>query len=287
MSGYNMRSSTMPQTDNMSVTADIIDNDYIKTMGMRIIAGADLTLQDMQDIETEKYEDKKYHFILNESAAKALGWTAQEAVGKTMYLDETRPGTVRGVIQDFHFQSLHSAVLPLVLFPDAWGRNLLVKVTGNNVQQTIASLQNKWKKMVPHRPFDYHFLDEDYNKMYNAEIRLGKIMNLFAAIAIVLACMGLFGLSYHAIQQRQKEIGIRKVLGASVPHLLLLVSKGFLSLVLVSFAITVPATWWAMSKWLEDFAYRIQISWLVFGAAGLLVLVIAACTVSFRPLRQP
>ncbi len=277
----------MPQTDNMSVTADIIDNDYIKTMGMRIIAGADLTLQDMQDIETEKYEDKKYHFILNESAAKALGWTAQEAVGKTMYLDETRPGTVRGVIQDFHFQSLHSAVLPLVLFPDAWGRNLLVKVTGNNVQQTIASLQNKWKKMVPHRPFDYHFLDEDYNKMYNAEIRLGKIMNLFAAIAIVLACMGLFGLSYHAIQQRQKEIGIRKVLGASVPHLLLLVSKGFLSLVLVSFAITVPATWWAMSKWLEDFAYRIQISWLVFGAAGLLVLVIAACTVSFRPLRQP
>jgi putative ABC transport system permease protein len=285
VSGYNMRSSTMPQTDNMSVTADIIDNDYIKTMGMHIIAGSDLTLQDIVDIDKEKYEDKVFHFILNESAAKALGWTAQEAVGKTMFLDESRPGTVRGVIQDFHFQSLHSAVQPLVLFPDSWGRNLLVKVTGNNVQQTITSLQNKWKKMVPHRPFDYHFLDEDYNKMYNAEIRLGKIMNLFAGIAIVLACMGLFGLSYHAIQQRQKEIGIRKVLGASVPQLLLLVSKGFLGLVLLSFAITVPATWWAMSKWLEDFAYRVQISWLVFGAAGLLVLVIAACTVSFQAIK--
>lgn len=285
VSGYNMRSSTMPETDNMSVTADLIDEDYIKTMGMELIAGSNLTRQDVADISREDDTARNFHFILNESAAKALGWTPTEAIGKKMFLDATRPGTVRGVIKDFHFQSLHLAIQPLVLFPEIWGRNVLVKVTGNNMEQTIQALQAKWKTLVPHRPFDYHFLDEDYNKMYNAEIRLGKIMNLFAAIAIVLACMGLFGLSYHAIQQRQKEIGIRKVLGASVAQLLLLVSKGFMKLVLIAFAITVPATWWAMNKWLEDFAYRVNVSWLVFGVAGLLVLLIAAFTVSFQAIK--
>lgn len=285
VSGYNMRSSTMPETDNMSVTADLVDEDYIITMGMKLVAGTNITRQDVADVSREGDEERNFHFILNESAAKALGWTAQEAIGKKMFLDNSRPGTVRGVIQDFHFQSLHSAIQPLVLFPERWGRNVLVKITGNNTAQTIQSIQAKWKNLVPHRPFDYHFLDEDYNKMYNAEIRLGKIMNLFAAIAIVLACMGLFGLSYHAIQQRQKEIGIRKVLGASVAQVLLLVSKGFLKLVLLAFVITVPATWWAMSKWLEDFAYRVSMGWLVFGVAGLMVLLIAAITVSFQAIK--
>lgn len=285
VSGYNMRSATMPETDNMSVTADLIDEDYIKTMGMQLIAGENLTRQDVADVSQEGDTARNFHFILNESAAKALGWTPAEAIGKKMFLDNTRPGTVRGVIKDFHFQSLHLAIQPLVLFPEKWGRNVLVKVSGNNMPQTVQALQVKWKSLVPHRPFDYHFLDEDYNKMYNAEIRLGKIMNLFAAIAIVLASMGLFGLSYHAIQQRQKEIGIRKVLGASVTQVLLLVSKGFLKLVLIAFAITVPATWWAMNKWLEDFAYRVNISWLVFGIAGLLVLLIAAFTVSFQAIK--
>lgn len=285
VSGYNMRSATMPETDNMSVTADLIDEDYINTMGMQLIAGNNLTRQDVADVSRDEDTARNFHFILNESAAKALGWTPAEAIGKKMFLDNTRPGTVRGVIKDFHFQSLHLAIQPLVLFPERWGRNVLVKVTGNNIPQTVQALQAKWKTLVPHRPFDYHFLDEDYNKMYNAEIRLGKIMNLFAAIAIVLACMGLFGLSYHAIQQRQKEIGIRKVLGASVAQVLLLVSKGFLKLVLIAFAITVPATWWAMNKWLEDFTYRVNISWLVFGVAGLLVLLIAAITVSFQAIK--
>jgi putative ABC transport system permease protein len=283
--GYNMRTATMPETDNMSVIANPVDEDFVKTMNLHIIAGSDLTRQDMADLDKPEGEDVTYHFILNESAAKALGWKAQEAVGKKMFLDGSRPGFVRGVIEDFHFQSLHSPIQPLVLFPERWGRSLLVKVNGNSIPQTIQALQAKWKALVPHRPFSYHFLDEDYNKMYNAEIRLGKTMNLFAAIAIVLACMGLFGLSYHAIQQRQKEIGIRKVLGASVAQILVLIGKGFLSLVLIAFIITVPLTWWVMSQWLEDFAYRVSIGWMVFGAAGLLILLIAACTVSFQAIK--
>lgn len=283
--GYNMRTPTMAETDNMSVIANPVDEDFLTTMNIPVIAGGNLTKQDMADLSAENEEDITYHFLLNESAAKQLGWTAQEAVGKKMFLDESRPGYVRGVIQDFHFQSLHTAIQPLVLFPANFGRNLLVKVNSRNLPQTIARLQQKWKQLVTHRPFDYHFLDEDYNKMYEGEQRLSRIMNLFAAIAIVLACMGLFGLSYHAIQQRQKEIGIRKVLGASVMQVLVLVSRGFLGLVLIAFVITVPATWWAMNKWLEDFVYRINISWLVFGAAGLLILLIAAGTVSFQALR--
>jgi putative ABC transport system permease protein len=283
--GYNMRSATMPENDNMSVTANIIDEDYIKTMGIQILAGADLTQQDVQDAAQEDQDKRNFHFILNESAAKELGWTPAEAIGKKMFLDATRPGTVKAVVKDFHFQSLHSPVRSLVLFPDAYGRMMLVKITGKHVSQTIASLQEKWKKLVPHRPFEYHFLDEDYNKLYNAELRLGQIMNLFTALAIVLACMGLFGLSYHATQLRKKEIGVRKVLGASVLQVMVLITKEFLKLVLIAFVIAVPATWWAMSKWLEDFAYRTNMSWLVFGVAGIIVLLIAAFTVSFQAIK--
>ncbi|MDF2192020.1 ABC transporter permease [Paraflavitalea sp. CAU 1676] len=283
--GYNMRTATMPESDNMSVIANPIDEDYLPTMNIKLLAGSNLSRQDIIDVSDDQKEGIQYHFLLNESAAKALGWTAANAVGQRMFLDGGRPGVVKGVMEDFHFQSLHKAIQPLVLFPSAYSYNLLVKVNSANLPQTIGTLQQKWKQLVAHRPFDYHFLDEDYNKMYQGEQRLSQIMNLFAAIAIGLACMGLFGLSYHAMQQRRKEIGIRKVLGATVPQILLLVSKGFMKLVLIAFAITVPATWWAMQRWLEDFAYRTSVGWILFGAAGVIVLAIAAGTVSFQAIR--
>jgi putative ABC transport system permease protein len=284
-SGFNMRTATMPETDNMAVTACVVDEDYVKTMGLQFIAGGDLSRQDVLDVLDENNENRYYHYLLNESAAKALGWTAQEAVGKKMFLDGSRPGEVRGVLKDFHFQSLHTPVMPIVLFPDVWGYNMLVKVDGSNIPKTLAALESSWKQFAPHRPFNYHFLDEDYNNMYQSETRLGNIMNIFAGIAIALACMGLFGLSYHAMQQRQKEIGIRKVLGASVSQIWLLVSTGFLGLVGIAFLIALPATWWAMNNWLQDFAYRIDMSWLVFAMAGIVVLFIAACTVSFQAIK--
>ncbi len=284
-SGFNMRNATMAETDNMAVTAATIDEDYLKTMGIELVAGAPLTHQDYIDGTLDSFELRYYHYILNESAAKALGWTPQEAIGKKMWLDASRPGEVKGVTKDFHFQSLHSAVMPLVLFTDTWGANLLVKISGEHIGNTLEAINSTWKSMAPHRPFSYHFLDEDYNKMYASEQRLGKIMNLFAGIAIVLACMGLFGLAYHAMQQRQKEIGIRKVLGASVAQILVLVSRNFLLLVLIAFAIAVPATWWAMNNWLQDFAYRIDINWLVFAVGGLLIMAIAAVTVGAQAIK--
>jgi len=285
VSGYNMRNEAMAENDQMAVTANRIDEDYIKTTGIQLIAGANFTQQDLKDIETDDQSKKKYHFILNESAAKVLGWTPQEAVGKKMFLDNSRPGIVKGVVKDFNFLSLHSPIKPLVLFTESWGRNMLVKISGENIPQTISYLEGKWKTLIPYRPFEYHFLDEDYDRLYSSEMRLGNVMNLFAAIAIILACAGLFGLSSYAVQQRIKEIGVRKVLGASVFGITALLSKDFLKLLVISFFIAAPVAWFSLSRWLQGYSYRITMPWWVFLLAGLLLMLIAIITVSFRTIK--
>jgi len=285
LGGYNMRSSVMPENQQLSVTANPIDEDYIKTTGLQIIAGTDFTEQDIKDVNTRDQDKKLFHFILNESAAKELGWTPEEAIGKKMFLDASRPGYVKAVIKDFHFESLHTSIKPLVLFPLEWAKTMLVKISGHNLPKTISFMESQWKTLVPHRPFEYRFMDEDYNKLYSAEQRLGKIMNLFAAIAIILACLGLFGLSSYAAQQRTKEIGVRKVLGASVTNLWTLLSKDFVVLVLLSFLIATPIAWYCMHYWLMNYQYRTEISWWIFGTAGLGALAITLLTVSFQGIK--
>jgi putative ABC transport system permease protein len=160
-----------------------------------------------------------------------------------------------------------------------------VRVTGAHLPQTLAFLESKWKQLEPDIPYEAHFLDEDYNRIYTGEQRLGKVMNLFSAIAIVLACLGLFGLSSYAAKQRVREIGIRKVLGAPLGHLALLLSGSFVRLALVAIGIAFPLAWLAMHKWLEDFEYRTSIPWWVFVVAGALVLLITVATVSIQALR--
>ena len=139
-------------------------------------------------------------------------------------------------------------------------KRIAEKPSGAHLQETISSLETKWKTLIPYRPFEFHFLDEDYNKLYSSEIRLGTIMNLFAGIAIVLACLGLFGLSAYTVQQRFKEIGIRKVLGALVNSIVVALSKDFILLTSIAIAIAIPAAWWVSSKWLQDFSYRTTIT---------------------------
>src|SRR6185503_19070009 len=241
--GYNMRSAAMPDNQQIAVTANPVDEDYIKTTGLQLIAGEDLTQQDIKDVSYPEQSKNVYHFILNESAAKELGWTPQEAIGKKMFMDASRPGFVRGVIKDFNFESLHNPIRPLVLFPEVRGRALLVKVKGN-IPQTIAFLEGKWKELVPHRPFEYKFLDEYFNRLYSSEMRLGKVLNIFAAIAIALACLGLLGLSSYSAKQRVKEIGIRKVLGASPGRIAALLSADFIKLVFIAILISSPVAWW-------------------------------------------
>lgn len=280
--GYNMRSSVMPEDQQIAVTANAADEDFIKTAGLQIIAGSDLTQQDIKDVSQQ---GKLHHFILNESAAKQLGWTSQQAIGKKMFLDNSRPGYVRGVVKDFHFESLHNPIKPFVIFPIIGGRELLVKLSGKHLPQTISFIETKWKELVPDRPFEYRFLDEDYDKLYSAELRLGKVMNLFAAIAIILACLGLFGLSSYAAQQRVKEIGIRKVLGASVSNIVIVLSGDFVKLAAIAIIIAFPVAWWAMTKWLQDFIYRTNMNWSIYLIAGAFTMLLAIATVSFQAIK--
>ena len=282
--GYNMRSDQMAESEQHSVTATPIDEDYIKTTGLEIIAGSDLTEQDSKDVSREERTDNIYHFILNESAAKDLGWSPEEAVGKKMFMGD-REGFVRGIVRDFHFESMHNSIKPLVLFTEIRGNNLLVKVNGKNLPETISFLEKKWKQLVPFVPFEYHFLDDDYNALYKAELQLGTVMNLFSGIAILLACLGLFGLSTFVVQQRIKEIGIRKILGASLVHIVGLLSGKFTILVIVAIAIASPLAYLLMSHWLQGFAYRVEINLWTFAIAALSALAIAFLTVSVQSIK--
>jgi putative ABC transport system permease protein len=283
--GYNMRKPEMPEDQQIMVRANPVDEEYIKTSGLEIIAGTDLSAQDILNVASDEQNKKIFAYILNESACKELGWKPEEAVGKKMFLGNQRPGIVRGVVKDFHFESLHNPIKPLVLFPDTYLNTMMVKLSGNNMAETISFLEGKWKTLVPHRPFEFHFLDEDFNKLYSSELRIGKVLNIFAGTAILLACLGLFGLSSYAAQQRIKEIGIRKVLGASVSSIVTILSKDFIKLATVATIIATPIAWWVMSKWLQDFTYRINMSWWIFVAAGAACVLIAVMTVSFQAIK--
>ncbi|HTK19282.1 MAG TPA: ABC transporter permease [Mucilaginibacter sp.] len=284
--GYNMRSSVMPQTQQLAVTANPIDNDYIKTTGLQIIAGADLNQQDMKDVSNNDDKLNNFHFIINESAAKELGWTPQQAVGKKMFLGDNRPGYVKGVVRDFNFQSLHDPIKSLVLFPQTYERTFLLKLQGNDLKQTISFLESKWKELAPYRPFEYHFMDEDFDKLYSSEMRLGKVLTVFASIAIALACLGLLGLSAYTAKQRVKEIGIRKVLGASVGNIAGLLSIDFVKLVFIAIIISTPVAWWMMNKWLLSFAYKTEMNWWIFAMAGNCAIAIALITISFQSIKS-
>jgi putative ABC transport system permease protein len=283
--GYSMRPAEWIAEQAMSVTANPVDDEYIKATGLKLIAGSDLSRQDILDVSNQEQNKNNYHFILNEKAAKAMGWKPEEAIGKKMFLGENRRGEVKGVVEDFHFASLHSSIEPLILFTGEWSNSLLIKTNGENLSQTLAFISTKWKELAPYRPFDYRFMDEDYQKMYAAEVRMGTVFNIFSAIAIALACLGLLGLSAYSIKQRVKEIGIRKVLGASVAHITTLLSKDFLKLVVIAILIASPIAWWATGKWLQGFVYRIDMGWWMFALAGGLAVVIALLTVSFQAIK--
>ena len=279
--------SAVTETGNKNFTVKAIpcDADFVKTLGMQLVAGEQFTPGDahlMTIPDTSK--NFRYTFILNESAVKALGWTPQQAIGRTV--EKYYPGTVRAVVKDFHFSSMHEAISPLILFLDTqWVNNIYVKVSGKDIPGTIARLQTIWKEYSPHHPFEYHFLDEDYNTLYKTETRTGQLFGTFSITAILLACLGLFALAAFTTAQRTKEIGIRKVLGASLTSLAGMLSKDFLKLVVIASLIALPLSWWAMDKWLQEFVYHINLSWWMFAAVILLALLIALVTVSFQAIR--
>jgi putative ABC transport system permease protein len=227
--------------------------------------------------------------ILNETAVKDLN-IKEPPIGKqiewTKDGDTTYYLNIVGITNDFHFTSLRKPIKPFAFMvrPRTLG-NFVVKLSGKNVPATIAQMENKWKTFSTERAFDYSFLDETYARLYQGETRFQKVFISLVILGILIACLGLLGLATFAAQQRVKEIGIRKVLGASVPNVVTLLSKDFLKLVFVSFIIAIPIAWYAVTRWLQDFAYRIDLQWWVFPLAGIIAMLIALLTVSFQAIK--
>lgn len=268
----------------LSLTATPVDLDYLKTMGMELAAGRDFVKSDFIYDSTKPGSSYAAAYIINEKAAKDLSWTPQEAVGKIVSRGEAGP--IVGVVKDFHFESLHNPIGPLLIFLDtSMVRQMFVKVQGANIAGTLAGLESVWKSRIAHRPFDYHFMDEDFNSLYQAEARMIQLFSLFSGLAILLACLGLFALVAFTTIQRSKEIGIRKILGANVQSITMLLARQFLVLVLIAIVIAIPLAWWAGNTWLQDFSYRINVSWWVMALASVLAVLIAMITVSFHTIR--
>jgi putative ABC transport system permease protein len=270
---------------NLSVKAIPVDRDFIETMDMKLVAGSDFSDADLSLMDTSNGGANYRHvFIMNETAVKRLGWTPEQAIGKT--IEKGNAGIVKAVVKDFHFASMREPIGPLMIFSDkTLVRNIFLKVNMDNIPALLSRIEAVWKTRVHDRPFNYHFMDEDFNNLYKTERRTATIFSISSGLAIFLACMGLFGLAAFTVTQRTKEIGIRKVLGANVLNIAALISKDFLRLVGYALLIATPIAWLVANKWLQDFAYRIQVEPWIFIAAGLAVVCIALATVSYHAIR--
>lgn len=252
--------------------------DFIDHFGMELIAGRSYSRQYPTDSTSA--------LIINEAAAKQYGYkNPADIVGKK-FSQWGREGEVIGVVKDFNFASLHRTIEPLTLPFEAYAsRYATVKVKAENIQETVVGLEQVWKKIIPYRPFLYSFLDDDFNRQYKKDFTFRRLFTTFSCLAIFIACLGLLGLTTYTAEQRTKEIGIRKVLGADVKSIVGLLSKDFMILVLISIAIATPAAWYAMTRWLEGFAYQMPISPWVFVLAGAAALLIAAITISYQSVK--
>ncbi|WAC09901.1 ABC transporter permease [Dyadobacter pollutisoli] len=283
--GYTITASDKPQNFQMNITAIPVEKDFVPTLGMQLLDGQNFNSTDILQATADSFALRKYAFILNESAVKALGWTTATAIGKMVNMNG-REGAVKAVAKDFHFRSLHEKISPIAIIPEYnYFGKVMVKIAGNESTQAIELLKKSWKENFPMRPFEYHFLDQEFDEMYKAETRVSSILAVFSGIAILISCLGLFALIAFISEQRTKEIGVRKVLGASVASIVMLLSRDFVKLMLIAIAIATPAAWYAMDKWLADFAYQVEMSPWTFAIVGLAAIAIALFTISFQSIK--
>lgn len=250
-----------------------IDKDYIPFFKLKMVEGANFTGTSADSS----------HVILNETAVRNAG--IKNPIGKRFRIWKNE-ATIVGVVKDFHFASMKKAIEPVVLFYNPNNnRRISIKTTGADAAKAIAAASVEWKRYNPNFPFNYAFLDESFNKLYQTEQRSGTLFNIFAGIAILISCLGLLGLTAYTAQVRTREIGVRKVLGASVPGIVSLLARDFIRLVLIAIVVAVPVAWYAMNKWLQDFAYKTNLDWTIFALSGLLAIVIAMITISFQSVK--
>jgi putative ABC transport system permease protein len=256
-----------------------VDENFIKVMQIELVAG--------RDFRKDFPSDVKESFIVNEAAVKEFGWkTPKQALGKKIEWGMGKTGPVIGVVKDFNYASLHNRIEPLIfhIYPP-WQWTLTLRLKTGNIQTTMNQLEAEWKKLSPEYPFTYSFLEDDFNSLYKSEKNMRAILSAFAFLSVLVACLGLFGLSAFMIKQRFKEISIRKVLGASVNGVVRLLSKDFLKLVFISIVIASPVAWYAAHKWLQDFAYKVEISVWIFLIGGFVALAVAFLTVCFQAFK--
>lgn len=256
-----------------------VDYNYIPTLGMQMAVGRNFS---------REFSTDSTGIIINETAAKVFGW-GDKALGHTITRRDNDGSAITyrviGIVKDFHFKSLHELISPLVMVLGNGAGTMILKVKTKDIPGLLKDIKKKWDALTPEAPLTYSFLDDRVWHTYEAEQRTGLILGIFAGLAILVACLGLFGLVMYAAEQRTKEIGIRKVLGANVSNIVGMLSKDFLKLVIVAIVIATPITWWVMSKWLQSFAYRTHISWWMFFVAGALAVLIALITVSFQAVK--
>jgi putative ABC transport system permease protein len=271
----------MDPKNALSMQTWVVDYDYVKTIGLNIVRGRNFS---------KEFGSDSSGIILNEAAAKVLGYA--DPIGKKIYTNfQTATSndlisyTILGIVKDFHYESLRQNIFPLGMRLGSSNGLASFKVNTKNIQPLVKQIESKWKAMAPGMAFSYRFMDEAFDNMYRTEHRMGKVSVTFSILAIFIACLGLFGLATYMAEQRTKEIGVRKVLGASVVNVVTMLSKDFLKLVIIAALIAFPVAWWGMHKWLQDFAYRINIGWWIFIAAGIIALLIALITVSFQAIK--
>jgi hypothetical protein len=257
------------------MTIAYVGNDFIRTMGIQLLQGRDFS---------PAYGDKENGFLVNEAAVQRFGF--KNPLGQTLRLEGGEQGPIIGVVKDFHLSSLHDQVEPVIieLAEKGWG-TIIVRTEAGKTQQALTALGSICKELNPSFPFSYRFADKEYEALYKSEQMIGSLSKGFAFLAILISCLGLLGLAMFTASQRTKEIGIRKVLGASVARVFILLSGEFLKLVLTAFVIAVPFSWWMVHQWLGSYAYRTPLSWWIFAAAGVAALLIALLTVSAQAIK--
>ncbi|WP_104384870.1 ABC transporter permease [Sphingobacterium sp. HMA12] len=273
-----------PSDFEMNVTAIPIEKDFVSVFRIKTVAGEPLSDTDI--LRARDTVSPEYSFVINTLAASAMGFTPQQAVGKKINMNG-RKGSIKQVVASFNFASLHNEIKPIVLFPEYYYfGNIFIRLNPNTpIQDAIAQVNSVVKEIDMKNQFEYHFLNDDYSKLYLKDQQTTKVMQLFSIITIAIACMGLFALSAYTVQQRVKEIGIRKILGASVFKIVKILSVDFMVLVCSALLITIPLGWYAMHRWMDNFAYHITLDWWVFIVAGSGALLVSFITISFQTIK--
>lgn len=279
VSGWGSVLEGMPPDFQVSFRGMYGDQDFLETFGLKLISGA--SFQNKTDYDSTIY------YLINQTGIEALGLSPEEAIGKRFGLDESMMGTIAGVVEDFHLASLHQKIEPLAIYtgPENFKTLIYARVNMSRIDQVKAEMTKVWSDLVPHRPFDLKFVDESVRSLYEKDKQLGEIILSFTSLAIVIGCLGLFGLASYLAEKRTKEIGIRKVLGADVSGIVMLLSQEYLKIVVIANIIGWPLAYYFMDQWLAGFAYRIDISWYFFLFSGLATILVALITVSYQSIK--